>query len=45
LNGEARDICRILGWKFIEIPDRLGRRWKNYVKTNLRQIVLRIGGA
>jgi len=41
LNGEAGNICRILGWKFIEIPDRQGRRWKNYVKTYFRQILVR----
>jgi hypothetical protein len=44
-NGEARNMCRILGWKFTEIPDRQGRRCKNYVKTYLRQIVERVGGA
>jgi len=45
LNGEAINIYRILGWKFIEIPYRLGRRWENFVKTYLRQIVVRFGGA
>ena len=33
MNGKARNICRILGWKFVEIPERLGRRWKDYVET------------
>jgi hypothetical protein len=45
LNGEANNICRIPGWKFIEIPDRLRRRWNKYVKTYHRQIVVRVGGA